>query len=38
MSDISGRRNGDGVISVDTVESCGAKEKYSEVLDKPGRV
>jgi hypothetical protein len=35
MSNISGRKKGDGVISVDGGESCGAKEKYSLALDKP---
>jgi hypothetical protein len=29
MSDIPGRKKGDGVISVDIGESCGVKEKYS---------
>jgi hypothetical protein len=38
MSDISERNTSDGVISVDIGESCGVKEKYSEVLDRPGRV
>ena len=38
MSDIPARKNGDGVISVDSVESCGAKGKESDVLDQPGRV